>query len=582
MPYGNQGEEVNGFVVGFNGSVDGKGASQFSSNPSLGRSGLNTFETYGYKVSIVSATENTATFIVRKNTTVETQKYTITYEANGAETVHSDAGKQDAYGVVTVKQDVTSGTIATVQDNFYNKYNHTFVKWNTKADTTGVSYNPKDTIKLNDNVTLYAIWKQNTTESTKYIVSFSSNGGSGTTPAEQTVNAGEGISLPKNERMINTSGITRPNPNYISREGYNFVGWYTSSNLCTSTSCSAFAPGMYYKPESGVTLHAIWSPIASQQQEYIVSFNTNGGSSVADKKVSAPNGGYITLPSTTKAGHTFDSWQETGDDILYKVGNSVRISKNTSFDAMWKTNITTTNIYCSINGVSYSSQTEYDTNCKQPISSSVPTNLYTTNVTSNSISLSFTNGTNSRSKCSVYYHTDYEHVKNYNGDMYDGLCGSRTINNLTPNTTYHFKVKAALYTIFNRSVYGDWSDVLSVTTANTGAGIYGGPNTETNTEIPKDWWNNQMVYGASTYQFETTLNRGMQGKEVKELQKFLNSRGFNVEETGYYGDSTKKAVKDFQEMYRKEILDPFGFTEGTGKFGLATMDFVNELLLNNR
>jgi len=80
------------------------------------------------------------------------------------------------------------------------------------------------------------------------------------------------------------------------------------------------------------------------------------------------------------------------------------------------------------------------------------------------------------------------------------------------------------------------------------------------------------------------LKFGDVDEEVRELQKFLNSNGFLVAETGpgspgretaKFGFATKDAVIRFQEANADTILKPFGLTYGTGVVGELTKDLIN-------
>lgn len=84
--------------------------------------------------------------------------------------------------------------------------------------------------------------------------------------------------------------------------------------------------------------------------------------------------------------------------------------------------------------------------------------------------------------------------------------------------------------------------------------------------------------------FKRDLKQGDVGPDVKELQKYLNQRGFVVSSSGngspgheneVFGPGTKAALKRFQETYAPILLTPYGLTEGTGFFGKVTRDFVN-------
>jgi len=90
----------------------------------------------------------------------------------------------------------------------------------------------------------------------------------------------------------------------------------------------------------------------------------------------------------------------------------------------------------------------------------------------------------------------------------------------------------------------------------------------------------KTVRKEADFSFKSELKTGSQGKEVEELQKCL-AKDPDVypegEITGFFGNSTKKAVIKFQEKYAKEILEPTGLKEGTGMVGNATRKKLNEL-----
>ncbi len=82
-----------------------------------------------------------------------------------------------------------------------------------------------------------------------------------------------------------------------------------------------------------------------------------------------------------------------------------------------------------------------------------------------------------------------------------------------------------------------------------------------------------------TFEFTKDLNTGSQGEEVRQLQKCLAENEFYQadEITGFYGDETKSAVINFQEEFSDQILDPWGFSKGTGMVAKSTRAKLNEL-----
>jgi peptidoglycan hydrolase-like protein with peptidoglycan-binding domain len=86
------------------------------------------------------------------------------------------------------------------------------------------------------------------------------------------------------------------------------------------------------------------------------------------------------------------------------------------------------------------------------------------------------------------------------------------------------------------------------------------------------------------YNFTKNLKLNSTGEDVRQLQKFLNSKGFIISESGVgsignesetYGEKTKQAVKKYQEYYKNEILLPYRLTQGTGLFYEATRKHIN-------
>lgn len=88
--------------------------------------------------------------------------YKITFNANGG------TGAPSA-------QTKTAGVNMTLASATPTKADYTFVKWNTKANGSGVDYAPGATITIDGNLKLYAQW-----ELTTYTVSFDPGDGTGT------------------------------------------------------------------------------------------------------------------------------------------------------------------------------------------------------------------------------------------------------------------------------------------------------------------------------------------------------------------------------------------------------------------
>ncbi len=84
----------------------------------------------------------------------------------------------------------------------------------------------------------------------------------------------------------------------------------------------------------------------------------------------------------------------------------------------------------------------------------------------------------------------------------------------------------------------------------------------------------------SSSELKSDLREGSQSAEVTALQTCLAEDPEVYPEgkiTGYFGSQTKEAVIRFQEKYSKDILEPWGFNQGTGLVGQTTRDKLNEV-----
>lgn len=81
------------------------------------------------------------------------------------------------------------------------------------------------------------------------------------------------------------------------------------------------------------------------------------------------------------------------------------------------------------------------------------------------------------------------------------------------------------------------------------------------------------------FQFQQRLEQGMENQSVKELQKCLVEEVDYKQEnvTGYFGDKSKQAVIEFQEKYKKDVLQPHDLQAGTGAVGETTRKKLNEV-----
>ena len=143
------------------------------------------------------------------NTTGDTTKtdvegYALTYDANGGTGAPTDSHEYDAGDQATV-----SSTVPT-RDGFQ------FMGWATEATATVAQYQAGDSITMNQNITLYAVWQVVVVDS--YTLTYNANGGSGTMP-DDTAAFGASYTLPPCD-------FTPP-------QGKQFQAWATSTDGTT-------------------------------------------------------------------------------------------------------------------------------------------------------------------------------------------------------------------------------------------------------------------------------------------------------------------------------------------------------------
>ena len=140
--------------------------------------------------------------------------YSISYDANGGE------------GSIDSQEGVCE---ARISNNSFTYEDKAFVSWNTKADGTGITYNEGDSIILNEDITLYAIWSDG------YLGTFNINNGTITT--YKTTDYSDGLDNQSNARARNSStgeidisGDGQINFKIVPEEGYHVVGIEVEGN----------------------------------------------------------------------------------------------------------------------------------------------------------------------------------------------------------------------------------------------------------------------------------------------------------------------------------------------------------------
>ena len=193
--------------------------------------------------------------------------------------------------------------------------NMIFKEWNSSADGTGISYEEGQSIELEENLELYAIWEEEST----VTLSFNANGGTGSI---------ESIIQEKYSTFIVPSidGLDAPS-------GKIFKEWNSSAD---GTGIS-YEEGQSIELDANLELFAIWEDIS-----YVVlSFNVNGGTGSIES-IEKVKGSIFSVPSIggmeAPANKIFKEWNTKADGTgtSYKADDTIELETSLELFAIWK------------------------------------------------------------------------------------------------------------------------------------------------------------------------------------------------------------------------------------------------------
>ena len=183
-----------------------------------------------------------------------------------------------------------------------------FVEWNTEADGSGTSYKSGNTVTLNDNLTLYAIY------GTKATITYDANGGIGDSQSQ--------TGYLEKEFTLKSDGFTR--------KGYTLKGWNTEGD----GSGTGYELGDKVTLTGDCTLYAQWEAIG-----YKLAFDDNGATQgTAPADISLTYGGTATIPDTSiyRSEYVLDGWtvNSDGTGTVYKKDDTIDVDESYPTDGL--------------------------------------------------------------------------------------------------------------------------------------------------------------------------------------------------------------------------------------------------------
>ena len=239
------------------------------------------------------------TIIVNANTTLvaywkdlPVTTYTVSFNANGGSGTMADIPNQ-------------YGDFPLPDNDFTAPGEKYFIGW--KINNEGDLLQPKESITLTADITLYAQW-----QATIYTVSFDPNGGTGTM---------DNVEVEKGQKLL------LPQCKFTAPEGKEFAGWILRNEV--------YDVGEEVDIIADTVIYAKWKLIPVIEETYTVSFSANGGTGTMDD-VTDVSGEY-TLPSCgfiAPEGQEFAGWLV--DNKMYQPGQSVIVDADTTIIASWQ------------------------------------------------------------------------------------------------------------------------------------------------------------------------------------------------------------------------------------------------------
>ena len=206
--------------------------------------------------------------------------------------------------------------------------------FNSEADGSGDSYEINAVINTNDDLKVYAMWKENKPV-VKYSLSYDGNGNTaGTAPIDS------------NEYLENEKAILMGHGD-LEKSDSIFVGWNTKAD----GSGTSYKVNDKLKITEDTTLYAMWSSTVVNQK-HTLSYDGNGhdqGVEPLDLNEYKINEEAVIQNQGTlvKTGYTFKGWntKENGTGVTYNENDKIVMIDHTLLYAMWSKDIQTEEKY---------------------------------------------------------------------------------------------------------------------------------------------------------------------------------------------------------------------------------------------
>ncbi|MBQ3545839.1 MAG: InlB B-repeat-containing protein [Lachnospiraceae bacterium] len=245
----------------------------------------------------------------------ELNKYEIKMNPNGGDLNGINATRTKYYG-----KDITISKKTPVREGYV------FIGYATEKNSKIVAYKKGETLSVNKDLTLYAVWE-------KQYIELDTNGSGQKVQYYEVNNDGYAYELPK-----------------LTRTGYNFKGWSENKNAtegyfyvtykASDYFAAATSSGFEYKMNIGTSKHgklyAVW-----EEDIYTVEYDLNGGTGGFEKVKVDLNNYKVPLEKPTKAGYIFLGWSQDKNATVPSIlpGDKINEHRNITLYAIWSNGI---------------------------------------------------------------------------------------------------------------------------------------------------------------------------------------------------------------------------------------------------
>lgn len=193
-------------------------------------------------------------------------------------------------------------------DGWYNTHEENGNEWvldNILSSETEYRFTPEDFVNIQ------AVFEENTPETpVQYTVTFDTDGGTYIAPVQIT--AGDTVDRPEQDP---------------EKEGNDFDGWYEDDTYTTTFD--------FNTPITGTTtIYAKWVPHEEPTETFTVTFNTNGGSTIAPVEVESGETVEEPTNNPTKNGFVFGGWYGE-EELEHEFDFDNPINGDTTIYAKW-------------------------------------------------------------------------------------------------------------------------------------------------------------------------------------------------------------------------------------------------------